>query len=787
MIYITIKVVLNKHVLLLLICIAVLLAMVPAGNRANATNETNLALNSDGIGYPSVSASFTCCQNQDNPLYTIDGIFSMNRWTNYGGNATDWVAINFGSPTTFNQVKLYVYNDGGGVKPPASYNVQYLVGDTWVDATNQVKSPGAPTGALNSIATEENTLNTVNFDTVVSDQLRVVFTNSSGSYSGIVELEVFYVDPTPLGEGTFGSPYEISTAAHLQFMSNHLSASYVLTNHINLTGVSWTPIGATDSNSFTGSLDGQGYSITGLSINTASDYIGLFGAIGLAGVVENLAIDGAVMAGSNNVGVLAGSSKGSINKVIISNANVSATDYAGALVGKHESGTIQDSHTSGIVLGDHFVAGLAGGSSGSIIDSSAAVSVTGTGYYIAGLVGYLHSGATIADSYASGNVTGPSNTGGLVGQSANSTITNSYALGNVSSGGSLVGYNFNWTIVDSYASGLVGGSGQTLVGDGNGTVTGSYWKPYIVSFDSNGGSAVSIQGVESGGMATTPAAPTKVGHEFLSWYSDTGLNTLYSFNTNISAHTTIYAKWLIDEYTVTFVTYGDSPGSSQTGNYHFLLSDPGTPTKAGHVFAGWYSDLELTTAYSLSTPVVEDMILYGGWIPISYTVNFDSNGGSYVDNQSVNDNDSALIPPDPTMAGYSFVDWYIDSDLLMPYNFSELVTEDITLYAKWESYTEAEGLVAIAEMHQTQISVDMAYLAVAELTDGMKIYELQSRLITVQAMIDSTTLDISHIVRLMNEGAAEQKDINQDDIFDSLDVQIMLQRISRSYHDELVE
>ncbi len=884
-------------------------------------SEPNLAVNSDRIGYPSISASFTCCVNQDNPWYAIDGIFSTSRWTNYGGHGTDWLAIDFGSTTTFNKVNLYLYNDGGGVQPPASYNVQYWDGAAWVDASNQVKSPLIPTGSVYSTATPENTLNTVSFDTVVTDQVRVVFTNGS-NYVGIVELEVYYEDLIPSGEGTDASPYAISNEDHLKFMGDHLSSHYVLSNDIHLSDA-WTPIG-TNLNPFQGSLDGQGYSITGLSINAAdSDYLGLFGEIGSTGVVKNLTIDGAVLDGNNYVGVLAGSSQGNIDNVTITNANVSAQDNVGVLIGKQEQGSIQDSHTNGVVSGIHSVGGLVGDSSGFITGSSAAVTVTGTGYYIAGLVGYLQSNGSIANSYASGNVTGPSNTGGLVGQNAASTITNSFALGNISSGGALVGYNFNGTIIDSYASGLVGDSGLLLGGTSGGTVTNSSWKNYIVYYDSNGGTTVSIQGLTIGEQVTAPTQPTKSGYTFDGWYSDAGLSTPYSFGNIISAFTPLYAQWTINSYTVTFDSNGgeveaspttktasyssslgslpaaptrtgytftgwntaadgsgtafdattvvtgsinvfaqwtinsytvifDSNDGSEVANqavvynllatapaaptktgytfdgwyadealtepyifstavigditlharwlinsykvtfdsnggstvatqnviYNLLASEPTAPTETGYTFDGWYSDAALNNAYSFTSLITGDTTLYAKWTINEYTVSFNSDGGSEVDNQNVDYNLLASEPTVPTKTGYTFLGWYSDAELSNQYSFATQVTESITLYAKWESYMEAEDLVSIAEIYQTQISVNEAYEKVNELNNSSKKAELLNRIAAVQAIIDSTTIGIDDIVKLITEGTFQQKDINQDGIFDSDDVEIMLQRIS---------
>lgn len=186
----------NKGVMIAFLIMAIMLSVVFASNLVNAASEPNLALNPSQTGYPEATASYTC--GCDNVWSAVNGTFYFkgneprDRWTSYyTGSETDWLAIDFGSPTTFNQAKLYYYNDGGGVIPPASYLVQYWNGNSWVEAANQTKTPETPTAAVDNVATPENTLNIVNFDTVTSTKLRIVFTNTSGYATGLVELEVF--------------------------------------------------------------------------------------------------------------------------------------------------------------------------------------------------------------------------------------------------------------------------------------------------------------------------------------------------------------------------------------------------------------------------------------------------------------------------------------------------------------------------------------------------------------------------------------------------------------------
>jgi hypothetical protein len=107
----------------------------------------------------------------------------MNRWTSYGSpNESDWLEVDFGSPREVGRVDLHIYDDRGGVQPPANYNVQYWIDGAWHDATAQVASPAIPAGG---------TVNTVKFTKVTAQKVRVVFTNKGKARSGVTEMEVW--------------------------------------------------------------------------------------------------------------------------------------------------------------------------------------------------------------------------------------------------------------------------------------------------------------------------------------------------------------------------------------------------------------------------------------------------------------------------------------------------------------------------------------------------------------------------------------------------------------------
>ncbi|MBM6383535.1 MAG: InlB B-repeat-containing protein [Paenibacillus sp.] len=224
------------------------------------------------------------------------------------------------------------------------------------------------------------------------------------------------------------------------------------------------------------------------------------------------------------------------------------------------------------------------------------------------------------------------------------------------------------------------------------TIQFSFHTPRTIHFDSNGGSEVPEQNVNYGDKTNEPADPTKAGHTFAGWFADSGLNQAFDFdNTPVTTDLTLYAKWKINSYTVNFESNGGTAVDDQSVPYSELATAPTDPTKAGHTFAGWFTDSGLSQAFDFdNTPVTGDLTLYAKWSINSYTVNFDSNGGTVVDDQSIQYGELATAPDAPTKDGHTFAGWFADSGLNQAFDFDNTtVTSDLTLYAKWSinSYT----------------------------------------------------------------------------------------------------
>ena len=215
-----------------------------------------------------------------------------------------------------------------------------------------------------------------------------------------------------------------------------------LTADIDLTGKDWTPIGTDYDNSYKGTFDGGGHTITGLTFTTNDEYAGLFGRLNRAGTVKNVVMEGVQITSNQidggSIGGVVGSSWGTIENCSVS-GSVSGTVYVGGVVGVQIGGSITGCSSSATVKG--------------MVD-------------VGGVAGQTNSSATLTACYATGNVIieiDPKKNiagGSLVGMNAGISLLACYATGNVTSTGSSTGKVH------------IGG----FLGNNYTTVTACYWK-----------------------------------------------------------------------------------------------------------------------------------------------------------------------------------------------------------------------------------------------------------------------------------------------------------------------
>ena len=233
-------------------------------------------------------------------------------------------------------------------------------------------------------------------------------------------------------------------------------------------------------------------------------------------------------------------------------------------------------------------------------------------------------------------------------------------------------------------------SSSTTMGAANTTVY-AHWtiRSYTVSFDSNGGSTVASQSVKYGSKATQPANPTRTGYTFQGWYTARDGGTKYDFNQVVTGDITLYAHWSVNSYTLTFDGNGGKASeSSRTVQYGSPYGTMPTATRTGYTFAGWYTARNGGSQVHMGTVMgASNTTVYAHWTANTYTVAFDSNGGSSVAVQRVKYGSRATKPADPTRTGYTFQGWYTARDGGVKYDFNQTVTGDVTLHARWAVIT----------------------------------------------------------------------------------------------------
>jgi len=273
-----------------------------------------------------------------------------------------------------------------------------------------------------------------------------------------------------VGSATAQETVEVSNIEDLRGVSDALGGNYVLTEDIDGSGAEgFEPIG-NEEERFTGTFDGDGHVISGLTVNrTDEEYVGLFGYVGSEGTVQKLGLE---------------------------NVEVHGGDEVGGLAGRNE-GVVRRSHVTGTVEGNDNVGGLVGRNVGDITQSYANVDVTGKDN-VGGIAG--RSVGSITKSYAKGTATGEEDVGGAVGSNTGE-VANSYARVNVEGSltvGGLIGSNIGGTVRRTYTTGDVSTamSSGGFVGRNTGEITGSYWNPEAAGqAGSDGGIALTTDGM----------------------------------------------------------------------------------------------------------------------------------------------------------------------------------------------------------------------------------------------------------------------------------------------------
>lgn len=239
----------------------------------------------------------------------------------------------------------------------------------------------------------------------------------------------------------------------------------------------------------------------------------------------------------------------------------------------------------------------------------------------------------------------------------------------------------------------------TVLGDGSLVLKLYYTRnTYTIQFESNAN--LSIQSIEALYQANIvqPQDPIRSGYTFMGWYADQALTTAYAFTTMPLGGTTLYAKWQGQPTNLYFNSNGGSDVATLIAPLGGQITEPTAPTKEGYTFAGWYSNVGLTEAFTTWIMPSGGITLYAKWNPNLYTITFEENGGSLVTNITLGYGLSVSAPVSPTKTDYIFMGWCSDIELQQAYVFTTMPLNGTTLYAKWVSEEEGLTLAHIISM-----------------------------------------------------------------------------------------
>jgi len=449
------------------------------------------------------------------------------------------------------------------------------------------------------------------------------------------------------GTGTINDPYQISTIQQLNIVREFPNSSYILMNDLDLgqatqeggqywnNGQGWMSIGK-NTVIFSGNFDGNNKKIS----NMYSTINGLFYNVN-GSIIKNLGLENVnIPSTDGQAGMLVGNISTSIVTNCYAKGNIFGNSYTGGLVGNSFSVYYTNCFTEGSVTGVDNVGGLVGivdGNNQSTIDSCHSVAnVTGQSL-LGGLIGYA-TNVNTSKSYAVGDISGVNNSiGGFVGSYSNGTINSCTASGNVVMTGNnsfrvggFAGY-ISGTTTNCYSVGSVTVDEST---DDIGGFTGNYV--------GNVSNCYAI-GIIIGGSNNIGGFIGFLNGNVIDCYHN-GIQNGYGTYETLAALTDIntYSNWDIIDIT-------------QYTNQTWKIEDDNLP------ILGWETQKE------------------------SFTVTFDSNGGTAVSPIIVSSNKSITKPNNPEKPPYNFVCWCSDAALKVLWDFNFRVTNNMTLYAKWKT------------------------------------------------------------------------------------------------------
>ena len=251
---------------------------------------------------------------------------------------------------------------------------------------------------------------------------------------------------------------------------------------------------------------------------------------------------------------------------------------------------------------------------------------------------------------------------------------------------------------------------------------------YAVTLNTNGGTINNgnVTGYTYGVGATLPAADdmTYTGHTFKGWYDNENLtgSPVTAIGGAETGNKEYWAKWEINQYTITFDTNGGSEIDSITQDYGTKITAPADPTRKGYTFKGWDKEIP-------ETMPADNITVKAQWEINQYTITFDTNGGSEIAPITQDYGTEITAPDNPTRKGYTFKGWDKEIPETMP-------AENITITARWKDTEKPTGEIIIGTNKWNQF--------LNELTFGIFFKDTQE--VTINAVDNSGVVFVSYLV-----------------------------------------
>lgn len=525
-----------------------------------------------------------------------------------------------------------------------------------------------------------------------------------------------------------GSPITTAEQFNTIVTTHNSGGIFYLANDIDFALHSWVYT----SFNFKGTINGNGKTISNLTIN-GGDRSGVFTRVNNA-TIYNLTLDNINVISTARAGILVGEVDGTnvkIHDIRIMNSSVkgNSSNGVGGLIGYTKNGFIVD--VNRIIIEDSTVENTNTGA-GALIGRTASgvitiedINIKNVSVQASNRVGgiYGHLSGTIELSINRAvidvNLIGGSNLGGVIGLNEVDSITsakNILLTGSITSSGTNIGHlsgdkNIQ-TVENIYAVNFqITGTlnkhnlSSEYVYSSMDSINLDWWADHLPEFTLNGvwyyqdqmyhllgnsyipKNSIAVTLVLSHGMTnqiiyvkentvmSEPLSPTHYGFEFIGWYLDQEYTTPYLFTDIIENPISLYAKWeALPTYNVTV------DGNTQVIIENGLAIKPLDPIQIGKIFVGWFVGLD---PFDFNTPITMDLVIEAKFIDAaSYTITFDSMGGSEVASVNFYENQKITQLPKPSKDLYRFSNWYLDQELTILFN-QEYLESSITLYAKY--------------------------------------------------------------------------------------------------------